>query len=116
LHNKELHNLYSSPNIKYHIIYKIKENEMGGHVARIGEERNVCTVLVGKPQGKRPLRRPRNRLEDGIRMDVGETDWEVWTGFNWLRIAASGRMLSMRRQTFGFWRHGVSYDNVRRIL
>jgi hypothetical protein len=43
-----------------------------GHVARIGEEKNVYRVLMGKPEGKRPLERPRHRWEDGIRMDVRE--------------------------------------------
>jgi hypothetical protein len=49
-----------------------------GHVTRVGEERKVYRVLVGKPEGKRPLRRPRCRWEDGIRMDLGENGWEVW--------------------------------------
>jgi hypothetical protein len=48
-----------------------------GHVARIGEERNVYKVLMGKPEGKRPLRRPRRRWEDGIRMDLREIGWGV---------------------------------------
>jgi hypothetical protein len=43
-----------------------------GHVARIGEERKVCKVLMGKPEGKRPFARPRRRCEDGIRMDLRE--------------------------------------------
>jgi hypothetical protein len=51
-----------------------------GHVARLGEERKVYKVLVGKPEGKRPLERPRRRWEDGIRMDLreiglGSVDW-----------------------------------------
>jgi hypothetical protein len=44
-------------------------------VARTGEERKVNRVLVGKPEGKRPLGRPRQRWEDGIRMDLGENGW-----------------------------------------
>jgi hypothetical protein len=47
-----------------------------GHVARTGEERKVYEVLVGKPEGKRPLERPRRRWEDGVRMDLGEIGWE----------------------------------------
>jgi hypothetical protein len=43
----------------------------------MGEERNVYRVLAGKPEGKRPLGRPRRRWEDGIRMDLGQTGWEV---------------------------------------
>jgi hypothetical protein len=45
------------------------------HVARMGEERNVYKVLMGKPEGKRPLGRPRRRWEDGIRMDLREIGW-----------------------------------------
>jgi hypothetical protein len=71
LHNEELHNLYSSPDI----IRQIKSRRMRwtGHVARMGEERKVYTVLVGKPEGNRPLVRPRRRWEDGIRMDLRGT-------------------------------------------
>jgi hypothetical protein len=68
LHNEELHNLYSSPDI----IRQVKSRRMrwAGHVARMGEGRNVYRVLVGKPEGKRPLGRPRRRWEDGIGMDL----------------------------------------------
>jgi hypothetical protein len=62
LHSEELHNLYSSPDIM----------RWAGHVAHVGEERKVYGILVGKPEGKRPLVRPRHRWEDGIRMDLGE--------------------------------------------
>jgi hypothetical protein len=70
LHNGELHNLYSSPDI----IRKIKSRRMrwAGHVARMGEGRNVYRVLVGKPEGKRPLERPRRRWEYGIKMYLRE--------------------------------------------
>jgi hypothetical protein len=59
LHNEELHNLYSSPSI----IRIIKSRRMGwaGHVERMGEKRNVYRLLVGKPEGKRPLGRPKRR-------------------------------------------------------
>jgi hypothetical protein len=57
----------------------------------MGEERKVYKVLVGKPEEKkRPLGRPRHKWEDGIRMDLGETAWEVWIGFNWLRTGTGG--------------------------
>jgi hypothetical protein len=53
----------------------------------MGEGGNVYRVLVGKPEGKRPLERPRRRREDGIKMDVWEIIWGgVWNGFSWLRI------------------------------
>jgi hypothetical protein len=67
LHSGDLHNLYSSPNI----IRQVK-SRMGWvrHVARMGEERKVYRVLVGKLKGKRPLRRPRQRWVDGIKMNL----------------------------------------------
>jgi hypothetical protein len=64
LHNEELHNLYSSPDIIRQV--KSKRMRWAGHVARMGEDRKVYKVLVGK----RPLLRPRRRWEDGIRMDL----------------------------------------------
>jgi hypothetical protein len=75
LHNEELHNLYSSPNI----IRQIKSRRMrwARHVARMGEERNVYRVLMGKPEGKRPLGRSKRRWEDGTRMDLREIGWGV---------------------------------------
>jgi hypothetical protein len=54
------------------------------------EERVVYRVLVGKPEGKRPLGRPRHRWEDNIRMDFKKWDVGVWTGLGWLRIATDG--------------------------
>jgi hypothetical protein len=73
LQNEELHNLYLSSDI----IRQIKSRRMrwAGHVARMGDERNVYRILVGKPEGKRPLGRLRHRWEDGIRMDLRETGW-----------------------------------------
>jgi hypothetical protein len=61
IYNRELHNLYSSPDI----IRRIKSRRMwwAGHVARMGEGRNVCRILVGKPEGKIPLVRPRSRWD-----------------------------------------------------
>jgi hypothetical protein len=56
----------------------------------MGEERKVYKVLVGKPEGKRPLGRPRLRWEDGIRMDLREM---VWIGFEWLRTGTGGGLL-----------------------
>jgi hypothetical protein len=91
LHNGELHNLYSSPDI----IRQIKSRRMRwvGHVACMGEGRNVYRVLVGKPEGKRALGRPRRRWEEGIKMDFREIGWGVWSGFSWLRIGIAGGLL-----------------------
>jgi hypothetical protein len=49
--------------------------------------------LVGKPEGKRPLERPRRGWEDGIKMDLREIGWGVWSGFTWLRIGIVGEVL-----------------------
>ena len=68
LHNEELNDLYSSPNIVR--VIKSRRMRWAGHVARMGEERGVCRVLVGKPEGKRPLGRPRRRCVD--RTDLQE--------------------------------------------
>jgi hypothetical protein len=57
------------------------------------EERKVNKVLVGKPDGKRPLGRPRHRWEEGIRMDLREIGWGVWSGFSWLKIGTGGGLL-----------------------
>ncbi|KAJ4450972.1 hypothetical protein ANN_02407 [Periplaneta americana] len=66
LHNTELHELYSSPDIIRNI--KSRRLRWAGHVARMGESRNAYRVLVGRPKGKRPLGRPRRRWEDNIKM------------------------------------------------
>jgi len=78
LHNKELNDLYSSPNIVR--VIKSRRMRWAGHVARMGEEREVYKLLLGKPEGRRPLRRPRRRWVDNIIMDLlevgcGYMDW-----------------------------------------
>jgi hypothetical protein len=59
----------------------------------MGKERKVYKVLGGRPEGKRPLERPRRRWTDGIRMDLWETGLEVWRGFDRLRIGTGGELL-----------------------
>jgi hypothetical protein len=88
LHNEELHNLYSSPFII--IIIKSKRIRWAGHVARMGEKRNVYKLLVGKPDGKRPLGRPRRRWKDNITVDLGQIVLSVVV---WLRVGPSGELL-----------------------
>jgi hypothetical protein len=80
LHNEELHNLYSSPNIIR--IIKSRRMRWTGHGARTKEKRNVYRLLVGKPEGKRPLGRPRRRWIDNIKMDLLEIGVSVvdWIG------------------------------------
>jgi hypothetical protein len=59
----------------------------------MGEGRNVYRVLVGKAEGKRPVGRPRRRWEDGIKMDLREIGWGVWSGLSWLRTGTAGGLL-----------------------
>jgi hypothetical protein len=82
LHNDELHNLYSSLNIVR--VIKSRRMRWAGHVASMGEGRHVYRVLVRRPEGKRPLGRPRHRWEDNIKVDLMET---VIDGANWIQLA-----------------------------
>jgi hypothetical protein len=91
LHKKEFHDLYSSPSIIR--IITSRRMRWADHVARIGEKRNAYTLLMVKPEGKRPLGRPRRRWVDNIRMDIGEVGWGDWTGLVWLRIGTGGELL-----------------------
>jgi hypothetical protein len=79
LHNEELHNLYS-------IIRMLKSRSMrwAGHVTQMGEKRNGYRILVGKPEGKRPLGRPRHRWVDNIKMDLRKIRWD---GMDWIDLA-----------------------------
>jgi hypothetical protein len=81
LHNEELNDLYSSPNI----IRVIKSIRMrwAEHIARMGEKRGAYRILVGRPEGRRPLGRPRRRSEDNIKMDLREVGW----GMDWIKLA-----------------------------
>ena len=82
LHNEELNDLYSSPNI-VRVIKSIKMR-WAGHVAGMGDEKGAYRVLLGKPEGKRPLGRPRRRWVDNIRMDLQE----VGCGYmDWIGLA-----------------------------
>jgi hypothetical protein len=80
LHNEEFHILYSSPNIIRHI--KSRRMRWAGHVH--AWERNVYKVFMGKPEGKRPLGRPRRRWEDGIKMYLREIGWG---SVDWIQLA-----------------------------
>jgi hypothetical protein len=80
LHNEEFHDLYSYPSIIR--IMKSRRMRWAGHVARMRKKRNAYRLLVGKPEGRRPLERPRSRWLDNIRMHLVEVGWgDVdWTG------------------------------------
>jgi hypothetical protein len=82
LHNEELHNLYSSPNIMRMI--KSRRMRWAGHVARMGATRNTYRILVGKPEEKRPLQRSRCRWVDNIKMELREIGWD---GKDWIDLA-----------------------------
>ena len=98
LHNEELKGLYSSPNTVR--VIKSRRMRWAGYVALMGDGRGVYRVLVGKPEGKRPLGRPRHRLEDNIRMDLQEVGlgYEDWIGLakdrdRWRALVSAARNL-----------------------
>ena len=100
LHNEELNDLYSSPNIVR--VIKSRRMRWAGYVARMGEESGVYRVLVGKPERRRLLVRPRRRWVDNIRMDLQE----VGCGYmDWIGLA----------QDRGGWRTLVSAVMNRRV-
>ena len=88
LHNEELNDLYSSPNI-FRVI-KSRRIKWAGYVALTRDRRGVNRVLVGKPEGKRSLGRPRRKWEDNIKMDLQKLDVGVWTGSSWLKTETGG--------------------------
>ena len=63
---------------------------------RMGERKGVYRVLVGKPEGKKPLGRPRRGWEDNIKIDLQEVGWEPWIGLTCLRIGTGGELLCLR--------------------
>jgi hypothetical protein len=84
LHNEELNDLYSLPSIVR--VVKSRRMRLAGHVARMGEDRVMHRVLVGKPEGKRPVGRLSRRWEGNIKMGLQEVGGVVGTGWGWLRI------------------------------
>ena len=72
---------------------QIEKNEIGGACSAFGERRDVYRVLVGKPEGKRPLGRQRLRWQNNIKMDIQEVGCGTWTGSIWLRIGTVGWLL-----------------------
>jgi hypothetical protein len=81
LHNEELHNLYCSPSIIR--IIKSRRVRWAGHVTRMGEK-SAYRILVGKPEGKRPLGRPRHRWDNNIKMDFRKMEW---VSMDWIDLA-----------------------------
>jgi hypothetical protein len=91
LHNEEVHDFYPSPSI----IRMVKSRRMRGvgHVARMGEKREACRLLVGKSEGKSPLGRPRRRKVNNIRIDLGEVGWG---DLDWVGLALVNSVLNLR--------------------
>jgi hypothetical protein len=81
LHNEELHGLYSSPSIIR--VIKARRMRWARYVARMGEVRVAYNILVGRPEGRRPLGRPRRRWEDNIKMDLREIGFEDVDWIHW---------------------------------
>jgi hypothetical protein len=82
LHNEELNDLYSSLNIIR--VITTRRLRWAGHVARMGEERDAYRILVGRPEGRQPLGRPRRRWENNIKIDIREVGWG---DMNWIELA-----------------------------
>jgi hypothetical protein len=82
LHNEELHGLYSSPSIVR--VIKAIRMRWAGHVARMAEVRVAYNILVGRPEGRRPLGRPRRKWGDNIKMDLREIGFE---DVDWINLA-----------------------------
>jgi hypothetical protein len=91
LHNEDLHDLYYSPSIIR--MMKLRRMRWTEHVARMGEKGNVYRLLVGKPEGKRPLGRPRRRWVDNIGMDLLEVLWGDMDWFGLVQDRARRRAL-----------------------
>jgi hypothetical protein len=96
LHNKELRDMYSSLSIIR--IIKLRRMRWAGHVARLGEKRNVYRLLAGKPEGKRPLGRPRCKWMDNIGMDLGEVGC---SDMDWIGVAQDNRWRALVNSEFG---------------
>jgi hypothetical protein len=118
LHNEELRNL----NLSLNIILVVKSKTMRGarHVASMGE-RNTYNIVVGKPEGKRPLGRPSRRCDDNIRMDLRETGWEVldWMNLTYVRVhwrviinAVMNLRVPLKTESFLTIRETISFSKM----
>jgi hypothetical protein len=94
LHNEELSDLYCPINVVR--VIKSRRMRWAGHIARMGESRGVYRVLVGKPERKRPLGKPKISWEDNIKLDFQEVGYGEWTGSSWIIIGIGSGLLLMR--------------------
>jgi hypothetical protein len=74
-------------------VITIKNTEMGRACSMYGEKTGVYRILVGKPEGRRPLGRPTHRWEDNIKINLTEVGWRAWTGSIWFRTGTGGGRL-----------------------
>jgi len=91
LHSVVLNDVDSSPNIVW--VIKSRRMRWAEHVMRMWKRSGIYRVLVRKPEGKRPVVRPRPCWEDNIKIDLQEVGCGVWTGSSWLRIGTGGEHL-----------------------
>jgi hypothetical protein len=91
LHNEELRNLHSTPNIIR--VFKSGRMRWVGHVMHMGGIRNAYRFLVCRPERRRTIGSPRCRWEDNIKVDLREIGFGVWIGFMWLRRGTGGGLL-----------------------
>jgi hypothetical protein len=108
LHNEELNDLYSSPNIVR--VIKSRRMRLAGHVARMGKGRGVYRVLVGKSEEKRPLGRPRRRWEDYNKMGLQEVGCGGCIGSSWLRLGTGGSICECGNEPSGSIKCGELLD------
>jgi hypothetical protein len=99
LHNEELHGLYSSPSIVR--VIKTRRMRWAGNLAHMGEVMGAYNILVGRPEGRRQLGRPRRRWEDNIKMDLreigfGDVDWIHWAQDRDRRRALVNTVMNLR--------------------
>jgi hypothetical protein len=98
-HNGELHGLYSSPSIIR--VIKARRMRWAGHMGHMGEMRGASNILVGRPEGRRPLVRPKRRWEDNIKMDLEEV---VFGDVDWIHLAQDrGRWRALVNTVMNLW-------------